>query len=225
MWYWGLISQRYHAKLLPNNNCHPWAVNHLMHIILHVAVHGKDNILLQTKLLARIFLEQTIHMESDPSIHSSNNQLDQWQNIKLVPEVAFISARFHYLTWHCILVFTKYSYCLIHNTPHLAHHNLNPSFSLLKYSNLIWLVMSILVFTKSVNSNYCAFWLTPVTQNIFGYSLFCDWSQDGISFRDINFSKDKIWAINQAVIRTKFVISRKPWPLACHCLLLGNFSC
>ena len=69
-----------------------------MHIILHVAVHGKDNILLQTKLLARIFLEQTIHMESDPSMHSSNNQLDQWQNIKLVPEVAFISARFHYLT-------------------------------------------------------------------------------------------------------------------------------
>ena len=172
-----------------------------------------------------IFLEQTIHMESDPSMHSSNNQLDQWQNIKLVPEVAFISARFHYLTWHCILVFTKYSYCLIHNTPHLAHHNLNPSFSLLKYSNLIWLVMSILVFTKSVNSNYSAFWLTPVTQNILGYSLFCDWSQDGISFRDINFLKDKIWAINEAVIRTKFVISRKPWPLACHCLLLGNFSC
>ena len=41
------------------------------------------------------------------------------------------------------------------------------------------------VFTKSVNSNFRAFWLTPVTRNIYGYSLFCDRSQDGVSFRGI----------------------------------------
>ena len=32
----------------------------------------------------------------------------------------------------------------------------------------------ILVFTKSVDSNFRAFWLPPVTQNILGYSLFCE---------------------------------------------------
>ena len=31
-----------------------------------------------------------------------------------------------------------------------------------------------LVFTKSVDSNFCAFWLARVTRNILGYSLFCD---------------------------------------------------
>ena len=40
----------------------------------------------------------------------------------------------------------------------------------------------ILVFTKSVNSNFCAFWLAPVTCNILGYSPLCDWSQDGVLF-------------------------------------------
>ena len=40
----------------------------------------------------------------------------------------------------------------------------------------------ILVFTKSVNSNFCAFWLAPVTCNIFGYSPLCDWSQNGVLF-------------------------------------------
>ena len=29
------------------------------------------------------------------------------------------------------------------------------------------------------------FWLAPVTQNIVGYSLFCDRSQDGSLFQDI----------------------------------------
>ena len=32
----------------------------------------------------------------------------------------------------------------------------------------------LLVFTKSVESNFCAFWLAPVTRNILGYSLFCE---------------------------------------------------
>ena len=31
-----------------------------------------------------------------------------------------------------------------------------------------------LVFTKSVDSNFRTFWLAPVTQNILGYSLFCE---------------------------------------------------
>ena len=31
-----------------------------------------------------------------------------------------------------------------------------------------------LVFTKSVDSNFRAFWLVPVTWNIHGYSLFCE---------------------------------------------------
>ena len=31
-----------------------------------------------------------------------------------------------------------------------------------------------LVFTKSVDSNFRAFWLAPVTRNILGYSLFCE---------------------------------------------------
>jgi len=32
----------------------------------------------------------------------------------------------------------------------------------------------LLVFTKSVDSNFRAFWLAPVTWNILGYSLFCE---------------------------------------------------
>ena len=47
------------------------------------------------------------------------------------------------------------------------------------------ILFCFLVFTKSVDSNFRAFWLTPVTRNILGYSLFCDHSQDDVSFRDI----------------------------------------
>ena len=36
-----------------------------------------------------------------------------------------------------------------------------------------------------MNSNIGEFWLAPVTQNILGYLLFCDRSQDGVSFREI----------------------------------------
>ena len=43
-------------------------------------------------------------------------------------------------------------------------------------------------------------WLDPVTQNIFGYSLFCNQSHDGFSFQDI--LEDKIWAISEAVVQT-----------------------
>ena len=43
----------------------------------------------------------------------------------------------------------------------------------------------ILVFTKSINSTFRAFWLAPVTRNILAYSLFSDRSQDGDSLRDI----------------------------------------
>ena len=57
-----------------------------------------------------------------------------------------------------------------------------------------------LVFTKTVNSNFRAFWWVPVTWNILGYSLFFDRSQDGVSFRDI--FRQKIWGINEAVVQT-----------------------
>ena len=48
-----------------------------------------------------------------------------------------------------------------------------------------YFVYFYLVFTKTVNSNFRAFWWVPVTWNILGYSLFFDRSQDGVSFRDI----------------------------------------
>ena len=62
------------------------------------------------------------------------------------------------------------------------------------YYNLL-----VVVITKSLNSNFCAFWLVPVTRNILGYSLFCDQSRDGVCFE--TFSKDEIWAINEAVVQ------------------------
>ena len=69
-----------------------------------------------------------------------------------------------------------------------------------------------LVFTKSVDSSFRAFWLAPVTRNILGYSLFWNGIQNGFSFRDSfqrgNFSdkwssctnkygqkRDKIWLV------------------------------
>ena len=55
-----------------------------------------------------------------------------------------------------------------------------PMYDLKSCSEYYWLV-----FTKSVNGNFRSFWLGPVTRNILGYSLFCDRSQDGVSFQDI----------------------------------------
>ena len=79
---------------------------------------------------------------------------------------------------------------------------------LLRYAYTRYL---LLVFTKSVDSNFCAFWLAPVTRNILGYSLFWDGIQNGFSFRGsfegLNFSgkwnsctnkyqeTDKIWLV------------------------------
>ena len=79
---------------------------------------------------------------------------------------------------------------------------------LLRYAYTRYL---LLVFTKSVDSNFCAFWLAPVTRNILGYSLFWDGIQNDFSFRDSfegrNFSckwnsctnkyqeTDKIWLV------------------------------
>ena len=50
---------------------------------------------------------------------------------------------------------------------------------------------------KSVNSNFARFDWLPY---IFGYSPFCDRSQDGASFRDT--SEDEIWPINETVVLT-----------------------
>jgi len=57
----------------------------------------------------------------------------------------------------------------------------------------------LLVITKSVNRTFCMFWLAPVILNIIGYSLFCNWSQDDVSFEDI--FEDEIWVINEAVVQ------------------------
>ena len=47
-----------------------------------------------------------------------------------------------------------------------------------------------LVSTKSVDSNLRMSWLAPITENILGYSMVCDRSQDGISFQDIFCSRN-----------------------------------
>ena len=58
-----------------------------------------------------------------------------------------------------------------------------------------------LVSTKSVDSNLRMSWLAPITENILGYSMFCDRSQDMAS-RFKTFSVHGIWAINEAVVQT-----------------------
>ena len=47
-----------------------------------------------------------------------------------------------------------------------------------------------LVFTKSVDSNFCTLWLATVTENILGYSMSWDRSQDGVSSQDIFRSRN-----------------------------------
>ena len=57
-----------------------------------------------------------------------------------------------------------------------------------------------LVFTKSVNSHFRAFWSAPVPRNILGYSLFWDGIQKASRFATV--SKDDILAINEAAVPT-----------------------
>ena len=47
-------------------------------------------------------------------------------------------------------------------------------------------ITKINIYQMSVNSNFRGFWLAHVTRNILGNSLFCDRSQDGVSFPDIS---------------------------------------
>ena len=70
--------------------------------------------------------------------------------------------------------------------------------------NTFWVkrINNVIVFTKSVNSNFRTLWLAPATRNILGYSLLCDWSQDDVSFEDIIYRETKVWAINEAVVQT-----------------------
>ena len=51
-----------------------------------------------------------------------------------------------------------------------------------------------LVFTKSVDSNFCMFWLAPGTWNFLGYSLFCEWREKChvVSWK---FQKKKLWPL------------------------------
>ena len=60
----------------------------------------------------------------------------------------------------------------------------------------------LLVFTKSVISNFRAFLLAPVTQIILGYLLFLVGSQNGASFCDIA-SEDEILALNEVTVARK----------------------
>ena len=53
---------------------------------------------------------------------------------------------------------------------------------------------SLLVFTKSVDSNFRAFWLAPVTWNILGYSLFCE-RREKWSVVSRKFQKKKLWPL------------------------------
>ena len=79
--------------------------------------------------------------------------------------------------------------------------------------NLQILPYFVLVFTKSVNSNFCTFWLALITQNSLGHSLFCNQSQDGISFWDIfdwRNSSDKWRSTN------KYQECDKLWPVSVY---------
>ena len=78
----------------------------------------------------------------------------------------------------------------------------------------------ILVFTKSVNSNFCAFWLAPVTCNILGYSLLCDWSQDGVLFWGI-FERRNLsnkWSSQ----KNKYQESDKLWFAVVYWYIIGR---
>ena len=53
-----------------------------------------------------------------------------------------------------------------------------------------------LVFTKSVDNNFRAFWLAPVTWNILGYSLICERREKRLRFAKI--SEEEIVAVIEA---------------------------
>ena len=57
---------------------------------------------------------------------------------------------------------------------HILHSSLLVEHSVSSPANINSSIYIYLVFTKSVNSNFRAFWLAPVTWNILGYSLFCE---------------------------------------------------
>ena len=92
----------------------------------------------------------------------------------------------------------------------------------MKTTGLLY-TFNYLVFPKSANSNFRAFLLAPVTRNILGYSLFCDRSQDGVSFRDIFGRRNFVRQIKQSHKQ----ISRKRRTWAFQCSLVGKklFSC
>ena len=77
--------------------------------------------------------------------------------------------------------------------------------------NLSW-ENYLLVFTKSVNSNFHAFLLVPLTQNILGYSLF----GTGINMASC-FAIVFQWQMNQLHQQKPC----KPQNLVCWCLLVG----
>ena len=75
-----------------------------------------------------------------------------------------------------------------------------------------------LVFTKSVESNFRAFWLAPVTWSILGYSLFCEWRE---KWRVVSrkFHKKKLWPL----MKRPFPKTQRKQPSSAYrCLLVGR---
>ena len=66
-----------------------------------------------------------------------------------------------------------------------------------------------------MNSNFRAFWLAPVFQNILVYSLFCDRNQDAVE----TFSEDEICVINEAVVQKN---TKKATNFGFRCSLFGR---
>ena len=82
-------------------------------------------------------------------------------------------------------------------------------------------ILGIIVFTKSVTSNFRAFWLAPVTRNILGYSLYCFAAGAKMASRLKTFSEDEICAILKMKQSYK-QIPRKWRILSCWCLLVDR---
>ena len=61
-------------------------------------------------------------------------------------------------------------------------------------------MLFLIVFTKSVNSTFRAFWLTPVPRISLAFHCFETGAK--MASRLETFSEDENWAINEAVVQT-----------------------
>ena len=63
---------------------------------------------------------------------------------------------------------------------------------------------------QTVNSNFRAFWLAPVTRNFLGL-IYCFATRAKMASRFQTFSEEEIWAINEAVVHNKYQESDELW--------------